>query len=96
MRVDKRGTQIDRNARADEIGKVLATIAEMYKEIKSKGKNSCMVIQDKGNMEMLELLVYRLYGDRGMYYLSTLDYEDKESANIAQLHVIEAVAGGQP
>jgi len=92
---EKQERKIDSAARKDEIGKVLATIAEMYKEIKHK-ENSVSVIQDKGNIEALELLVYRLYGDRGMYYLSTLDYEDKESATTAQMHVIEALAGAQP
>jgi hypothetical protein len=92
---EKQEKRIDSAARKDEIGKVLATIAEMHKEIKHK-ENSCTVIEDKGTIQALELLVYRLYGDRGMYYLSTLDYEDKESAAAAQMHVIEAIAGGQP
>ena len=81
----------DKEIRKDEIGLVLATVAELYQEtyeVMSLGERDA---RNKG----LEKLVHRLYGDKGMYYLSTLDYEDHETRNRVQLDVIESIAQGK-
>jgi len=81
----------DKEIRKDEIGLVLATVAEMLKENEATETNKGL----ESRRRALESLVHRLYGDKGMYYLSTLDYEDHETRNRVQLDVIESIAQGK-
>ncbi len=85
-----------KEARKDEIGLVLATIAERYTECKKTHAGNDTLEgtrREVTTLATLEGLVYRLYGDKGMYYLSTLDYEDSEARHTAQIEVIESIAG---